>query len=298
MTASVLVATPTWMRGEGTAMRAETIASINAQDCRDDFTWIVTVDNPWPVPDPRNVLPQYRRIRETFLQGDWNSLVLVEHDNVLPDTNALRRLLETPADVVYAPYVFRHGGGLSTWKYISDISLGMPLSQHPAELAKARAAGVWRVSGAGFGCTLIRRRVVEAIPFRPDTGGGAPDIPFAQDCLRERIVAMANMTVAVGHYTAEGKLLLPFGEGGSMAIYEAVQTVNVMVSGRFIALETGVTYEFTPDEAGDIMKVGYIKAFNADQSSSADDEAEVQPRRRKPTSEKRVLPPIEKADLP
>lgn len=277
------------------------MASVNAQECRDEFTWIVTVDNPYPAPDPRNVLPQYRRIREAFLQGDWNVLVLVEHDNVLPDAGAVRRLLDTPADVVYAPYRFRKGG-LSIWQYINDTSLGMPLTQHPAELAMARAAGVWRVSGAGFGCTLIRRRVVEAIPFRPDGLSMYPDIRFAQDCLRAGTVAMANMTVEVGHYTADGELLLPFRKGGPMAIYEAVQTVNVMVSGRFIALETGVTYEFTPDEAEDLMRVGYVMEVKDSSSGSRDEDepppSDAHPQRRRSASEKRVLPPVEKAELP
>ena len=296
MSTSVLVATPTWMRGEGIAMRPETIASVNAQDCRDDFTWIVTVDNPYPAPDPRNVLHQYRCIQATFVAGDWDSLVLVEHDNVLPDAGAIQRMYDTAADVVYAPYRFRKGG-LSTWQYINNTNLGMPLSEHPAELEQARAAGVWRVSGTGFGCTLIRRHVVEPLPFRPDGLSLYPDIPFAQDCLRAGFTALANMTVEVGHYTAEGELLLPFG-GGPMAIYEAVQTVNVVTGGRFIALEAGAEYEFTDEEASSLLAVGYVKTVQEDVGNQADEEAGDSTRRRKTGTEKRVLPPVEKADLP
>jgi len=256
-----------------TAIRTETALSVQAQQVNGDFDWITPTENPYPAPDLRNVCHQYQCIRETFLAGAWAALVLVEHDNVLPDAGAIQRMYDTPADVVYTPYVFRHGGGLSTWQYINDTNLGMPLTQHPAELAQAREAGVWRVSGAGFGCTLIRRNVLERIAFRPDSGGQAPDIPFAQDCLRAGIAALANMTVQVGHYTAEGELLMPFWSQ-AMAQHQAVQTVNVMANGRFIALNAGDVYELTQQEADDLTRVGYVKRVS--NAPVGDSDADVQ----------------------
>ncbi len=259
--------------GSKTAIRTETALSVEMQRVNGDFDWITPTENPYPTPDLRNVLHQYQRIRETFLAGDWAALVLVEHDNVLPDAGAIQRMYDTPADVVYTPYVFRHGGGLSTWQYVNDTNLGMPLTQHPAELEQARAAGVWRVSGAGFGCTLIRRNVLERIAFRPDSSGQAPDIPFAQDCLRAGIVSMANMTVEVGHLTEDGELLEAYWKQ-AMKTFEAMQTVNVMTGGRFIALTAGSTYELTQQEADDLTRVGYVRQVS--NAPTGDRDADVQ----------------------
>src|SRR5512139_1695515 len=156
----ILIYTPTWIdpaTGDD-AIKPECEAAIKAQQLRNDceFDWHVTTDNPFPIGDHRNVLHQYRQAREYFLHGKWNALLTIEHDNVLPDPDAVQRLSDTPGDVVYAPYMLRHGKpALNTWQYIGDRNLGMSLSHYPRELRNARRSIVWRVSGAGMGCTLF-----------------------------------------------------------------------------------------------------------------------------------------------
>ena len=59
---------------------------------------------------------------------------------------------------------------INAFEHVGPHNLGSSLSLAPRllERAERQAAGVVVVSGAGFGCTLIRRGVLERIPFRPD----------------------------------------------------------------------------------------------------------------------------------
>src|SRR5512139_4003893 len=136
----ILIHTPTWIIDEATgedAIHDECTAAIKSQVLNDEneFDWHVTYDNPYPIGDHQNVLHQYQRAREYFLAGSWDALLTIEHDNVLPDTGAVQRLLDTPGDVVYAPYTLRHGHPVvSTWMYVNDQNLGMSLTLHPRDL--------------------------------------------------------------------------------------------------------------------------------------------------------------------
>ena len=47
--------------------------------------WVVSKDNPYPVPDHRNVLAQYRVARERCISEGYDALLTVEHDMVLPN---------------------------------------------------------------------------------------------------------------------------------------------------------------------------------------------------------------------
>ena len=122
---NLLVFTPTWETGAGQyAIHPECEAAIKAQRMGwpGQLDWCIGNENPYPIGDHRNVLAQYAKARALLLADDYyDALLTVEHDNVLPDAVVARRMWETPADVVYAPYQLRHGAGcLSTWQYIGD----------------------------------------------------------------------------------------------------------------------------------------------------------------------------------
>jgi hypothetical protein len=54
-----------------------------------------------PINDGRlDILERYNRTRDIFLQGDWEALLTVESDMVLPP-DAVTRLLDCDADVAY-----------------------------------------------------------------------------------------------------------------------------------------------------------------------------------------------------
>ena len=258
----LMIFTPTWLTEAGEdAIHPACRESIEAQEVDGRVRWVIGRENPFPIPDHRNVLHQYRLAREMFLAGDDDALLTVEHDQRLPDPGAAQRMLETPGDVVYAPYLLRHGRPvLSTWQYINNRNLGMSLALYPRELEQARRAGVWRICGAGFGCTLFRRRVLEAIEFAPSTASNpSPDLGFAEAALRAGFVSYGRFDAPVAHY-ARGRWLDPF-EVFDMSKYIATQNVNVMAAGRFIRLKAGEMVELSEEEANDLLRVGYVDAI-------------------------------------
>ncbi len=274
---ALLIFTPTWIdpkTGED-AVHPACEASIKMQ-VGVEFDWHVTTDNPWPVYDEHgdrvynygNVLHQYRQAREWFLQAHdragnpYEALLTVEHDNVLPDPDAVQRMMNTPGDVIYAPYLLRHGQKiLSTFQWINDRNLGMSLSNYPHELRQARAAVVHRVSGAGFGCTLIRRHVLTEIQF---TGASdrdqneCPDLRFAEDCLRRGFRSYGRFDVPVMHYD-DGYCFHPFqSRRNGVNKYTAQETVRALAAGRIVQLTKGGEIELTDEEAFELSRVGYI----------------------------------------
>ena len=242
--------TPTYAN----ALRPETVASVIAQRWGGRLTWQIGRHNPYPAPDMRNVGAQYDKARSTFLAGDYDALWLVEHDMVLPP-DALAKLVDTDAQVVYAPYMLRHGTNvLSAWRYEGDKALGESLSLHRADLKRAKLQPVTRVSGVGFGCTLLRREVVVQIPFR--VTDAAPDTPFATDCLAAGIVAVARWDAACGHIH-EGAILAtePATEGVTVT---ALQNVTVNDEGTKVLVK-GQTYTLSLSVAKDLARAGQVE---------------------------------------
>jgi len=249
----VLAFTPTY----GDALRPETAASMVGQRWAGELVWVAGRCNPHPPPDLRNVFEQYRQGREVALAGGYDALWTVEHDMVLP-SDALEKLCETGAPVAYGIYMLRHGSNvLNAWEFTGGRNLGMSLSLYPDQLDQAKRRRVVEVSGVGFGCTLIRREVLERIAFRPD-GEQAPDIPFATDCLRAGIRQVAHFGVACGH-VHEGEVLTVDGDGGRTVHAKALQNVTVVLRGQTVRLVRGQGYDMMADEAGDLVRAGYVQ---------------------------------------
>lgn len=246
----VLIATPTY----GNALHAATAESIAAQDIP-GWEWRQYKTNRYPAPDSRNVLEQYRAIRTEFLGGEWDALLTVEHDMVIPP-HALRLLLKTDAPVAYGVYLLRHGANvLNAWQYIGDHALGESYTLSGAE----PRTGVVRVSGVGNGCTLIRRRVLERLEFH-DGGdpGQSPDVPFARDCLRLGIPQVAHFDVRCGHYH-EGRLLMPFqDEANALRKVKCLSSVITQVGARSVRLTAGQEYEIPASQVDDMVRAGYV----------------------------------------
>lgn len=283
----VLAFTPTY----GAGPRQEMLASVRAQVFAGQLIHYVSWHNPFPAPDIRNVLAQFTRGREMALEGGFDALWTVEHDMLVPP-DALQKLYDTPAGVVYGVYLFRHGTPvLNTLLHYGPgarnigESLSLPVNRNERErIIKQR--GPYEVSGVGFGCTLIRRDVLKQIPFRPSEDGiCAPDIPFATDCLRAGIRQMAHFGVICGHWDGQ-RWLMPIGGMKEMTRVRALQNVYVALSGGTQELIAGMEYDLPSDELYEIVRAGFVTVIEDPKQPLA---AEVKP------VERAILPARERA---
>lgn len=224
----LLIFTPTYANGP----MAETLESIKLQRSR-RVKWTHHVSWHNPSTDAMlNVLAQYQLARKMVLSEDYDALLAVEHDMRLPDKGAVQRMWDTDAGVVYAPYLLRHGQpSISLWRKEERPEMGLTLSLYGSELKRYRELGVGPVSGVGLGCTLIRRKVLEAIPFRGKPGV-ACDMPFAIDCLKRRIDALGRFDVPCDHWNGE-RWLSCYGDDSELVRVRALVTQDGMKVDRY-----------------------------------------------------------------
>lgn len=119
--------------------------------------------------DGRDVITdKYNAARERVLSGGYDAMLTIESDMIVPN-DAAEKLVATGGDIAYGCYVFRrtpwHWNAYSVM--LEDRLVGYPLSNVP-DRARLEWGGVVDVDGVGLGCTLIRRHVLEAIPFRAE----------------------------------------------------------------------------------------------------------------------------------
>jgi hypothetical protein len=139
----------------------------------------------------------------------------------------------------------------------------MSLSNYPEELKQARQEVIWKISGAGFGCTLIRRQVLERIEFRESGDHNAsPDLGFAEDVLRAGFEQYGRFDVPVWHW-ADDRWLNPFQERRRMR-YLAVETTRAIAAGRYITLMKDVEIELNEQEARELMSIGLVRRLMVD----------------------------------
>jgi hypothetical protein len=257
---SVLVYIPTY----ADAMQPETLQSVKAQDYG-QMTIEVGRHNPYLNDKSANILAQQERARAMTLDGGFDALVFVEHDMQVP-AHGIRTLYETDAPVVYGVYLFRHNQYmLSAFRYDNDRNIGMSLMQYPAELEQARRAKEWQVSGVGFGCTLVRRDVLERIPFRLTESDPYADMVFARDCLHAGVKQIARFDVPCLHYDPEVMRWLDVGRDmlGTLAKVKALQNVNVAPRGVLHRLEIGNEYELPSSDVYDYKRAGFVEVIGS-----------------------------------
>jgi hypothetical protein len=212
----------------------------------------------------RNVVHQFQRGRQLALEGDYDAMLSVEHDMIVPP-DALDRLWATDAGAVYGCYQLRHKmKSVNLFRYENERAVGMSLSLYPRELRLARLQGWIEVSGAGFGCLLFRRKVLESIPFRD--AGNAPDLPFATDCVRKGVKQIGRTDVVCGHIDNvwAKATLWPFDEKdlGMIARVEALQNVTIADEGDTVVLLKGRYYSLSITAATEAQRAGYVRINN------------------------------------
>lgn len=152
---------------------------------------------------------KYEEARRVALIGGYDALLCAESDMVLPP-DTLEKMQYIDADIIYGLYTFRnapHQWNVCTYldrftfKFLSD------------NVDKAREAWgkVIRCAGVGQGCTLIRRNVLESVPFRYAPTAGVDHL-HALEAAEQGFSQVCDTTIICGHITHDG-VLYPTNEG-------------------------------------------------------------------------------------
>lgn len=248
----ILAFTPTY----GNGPLAETIASVAAQVFDGELVSEVSWHNPFPGADMRNVTAQYQRARELTLDGRYDALLCVEHDMVIP-LHAAQTLWDDGAAVVYGVYRLRHTSHVLNAWMTNGRRLGKQMSFYPEKITEARKAKRIEVAGLGFGCTLIRRHVLEQVRIRNEDDN-APDTPFAKDCLRKGIQSYARFDVPCLHIE-NGIRLEPFTEDGIACRVYALRDGTLDLNGKPYIVERDRYYTVLPSVAAVWADAGHVR---------------------------------------
>jgi hypothetical protein len=153
----------------------------------------------------QNVTDKYERARAQALNGGYSHLFCVEADMIIPP-DALAKLALLDTDVAYGLYCWRHGQALGMWSAYPILTQrkGYSLS-HNKDAARDCWGQLAKVAGVGLGCTLIARRVLEAITFHHALGDANRPIPvhcdwcLSEDCQRLGFTQVMDLSVVCGH---------------------------------------------------------------------------------------------------
>lgn len=199
----VLAATP------HNRLEPDTIRAVFAQTYAGSLDHHFTRHNPERIPG-MNIVRAYQRLRAVFLAGDYTDLWIVEND-IIPPPNALERLLAVEADVVYGTYCFRRGTPVVN---VMQHETTNPLTRDdPRRWERLFAAGaIVECAGLGFGCTVIRRHVIERFEMRTRIGGGDTDTELARDVKAAGLTQKAHLGVVCGHIRPTHETIWPTAE--------------------------------------------------------------------------------------
>lgn len=124
-------------------------------------------------------------------------MLCIESDMILPK-DTITRLLDCEAHIAYGLYALRHAGH-RTWSAALSVEDKKMISvSEDSEQARAAWGTIGDVQGIGQGCTLIRREVLEAIPFRLWKGVSC-DWPLAIDARKQGFTQRCNYGLLCGH---------------------------------------------------------------------------------------------------
>jgi len=219
MIKDVLVFTPVYR------LEPETVKGVMDLEWDGPLSFLLQRDNPyWTGAERRdavaNHLHQYQRGREFFLQGTFQALLVIESD-IIPPPDTLKRLAALDTDVAYGVYVFRGNRRpivniFEAYRAKNGVrarNIGESLTVRGL-WPEAVKQGVIDCSGAGLGCTLIKREVIEAVEFRlgPESRRGAHcDSYFTCDVWAGNYGMKADTAVICGHKDVDGTILWPEG---------------------------------------------------------------------------------------
>lgn len=147
----------------------DSLASIMALDTGDHDVHLLMTRTQRCDVGSYNILYNYRQGRAAMLASDYDAMMTVEDDMVIPRA-ALVKLAAIDADITCGLYVNRHR---IFNRYIYVATKSEPDTNEPIDAINEMpgfVAAHWGqqipISSGGFGCTLIRRHVLEAVQLR------------------------------------------------------------------------------------------------------------------------------------
>lgn len=179
------------------AIRRATVESIFALDWdhRCDVVFGREDKQPAQQAMDENITQKYNDARTMAINGDYDAMLTVEADMVIPAIT-LQRLTRVSADVVYGLYVSRHS---KKWLVFDELTEAAGSYACDTEgFAKDAWGKVVESVGVGLGCTLIYKRALLDIPFRLD-GFMSCDWYFSLDCIEQGFTQKHDLGVVCGH---------------------------------------------------------------------------------------------------
>jgi hypothetical protein len=135
--------------------------------------------------------------RAAFLAGSWDAMLIIDDDLVMP-RNTYERLKAMDKPVAMALTVQRQDPHHWSAHLESETDGYRSISRFP-ELAHAAWGQQIQVVGCGHNPTLIKREVIDQIPFE-QRGQHGTDRYFAYDCVNKGIEMWCDCSLIVGHH--------------------------------------------------------------------------------------------------
>ena len=209
----------------------------------------------------QDITDKYNQARDLALCNGYDAMLTIEAD-MLPPPHSLEQLFGVGADVVYGLYVSRHGP--HPWLVFSKVTENVRGSVQMGETWQERESMLGNVidsTGVGLGCTLIRREVLGAVPFRMGDEWIANDWYFALDVAEKGFTQAHDCGVVCGHIDNYRVLWPDVAEGYRITEEEEIDIRELldMADGKYIALVTldlGIGFA----KPGEVIKLDEGKA--------------------------------------
>jgi len=179
----------------GSYLDIEVIQSVIKQDFKEENDILLCPYNPFSTVKPdwgQNIVLKQNKAKEIVLKHDYTHLFSVEADVLIPD-HALKKLLFDNKDIVCGIYkLHSHSGHLEGSiaafrkedKGYKSIEAGKDFSW----------GEIVEVDFLSFGCTLIKREVLENINF-----GIGLDAEFSMNCKNKGFSLFCDTNIKCGH---------------------------------------------------------------------------------------------------
>lgn len=189
------------------------LASINALNVDGhDLAWVFASSPPVPLAERwAEVTGKYRYARKLVLENDYDALFCVEDDQVIPP-DALVKLAALDTDIAYGLCVTRRDPHL--WS--ASIRCGPSDTDYVSydmryEAMREAWGRVIPVIGCGLFCTLIKRHVLERVPFEL-RGTRCCDYYAAYDWHKAGFEQLCDTSLLCGHVMEDSRVVWPDGE--------------------------------------------------------------------------------------